>query len=131
MKNINARKVFIVAVALSGVVLNMLYGIKLLTDFFDPQYNVAIREILITGIILEFSWALLLLWVVAYPFAGRHILLFTIVPILSGNILHSISQQMDSPGGYGAILLNTIFGIFYAGLYAVAFLLGKSEQQLM
>jgi hypothetical protein len=129
MKNIKVRKAFIVAVALSGVVLNILYGIKLLTDFFDPQYNGAIREILIAAIILEFSWAFLLLWVAVNPFERRHILLFTIVPILSGNILHSVSQQMDTPGGYGAMVLNTIFGFFYAGLYAAAFFLGKPDKK--
>jgi len=118
-----------VVVALSGAVLNILYAVKLLNDFLDPQYNGAIREILISAIILEFAWAVLLLWLVFKPFERRHILLFTIIPILFGNILHSVSQLMDAPGGYGAILLNTIFGIFYAGLYAVAYFLGKSDDK--
>ena len=129
MKNINSKKVFIVAVALSGVVLNILYGVTLLKEFFDTQYNGAIREVLISSIILEFTWALLLLWVILNPFERRQIFLFTMIPILSGNILHSISQQMDGHGSYVTVIWNTIFGLFYAGLYAVAFFFGKPDKK--
>lgn len=129
MKNIRIRQTYIIVIALSGVILNALYGVSLSRAFFDTQYTSSIREMLISAIILEFSWALLLLWVVFKPFERRHILLFTIIPILFGNILHSISQLMDAPGSYGSIALNTIFGLFYAGLYAVAYFLGKSDDQ--
>jgi hypothetical protein len=129
MKNIRARKTFMVVVALSGAALNILYGVKLLKEFFDPQYNGAIREILISAIILEFAWAVLLLWLVFKPFERRHILLFTIIPILFGNILHGVSQLMDAPGNYGSIFINTIFGLCYAGLYVFAYFLGKSDDK--
>ena len=109
--------------------LNILYGVTLLNEFFDSQYNGAIREILISAIILEFTWALLLLWVVMNPFERKHILLFTMIPIISGNILHSVSQQMDTHGGYDTVIWNTLFGFFYAGLYAVAFFLGKYDKK--
>lgn len=129
MKNIRIRQAFIIAIALSGVVLNILYGINLLREFFDAQYNSAMREILISAIILEFSWAMLLLWLVFKPFERRHILLFTIIPIVFGNILHSVNQLMDTPGNYGSIKSNTIFGLCYAGLYVFAYFLGKSDDK--
>lgn len=127
MENFRIRQAFIIAIALSGVMLNTMYGISLLRAFFDPQYDSAIREIMISAIILEFSWAFMLLWVTFKPFAGRHILLFTVIPVLSGNIMHSYSQQMDAPISYGSILLNTLFGLFYAGLYVVAYYLVKTD----
>jgi len=110
MKSIQARKIIIIIVALSGAILNVTYGMGLLKAFFDPQYNQAIREILISAIILEFGWTALLLWVIFKPFERRHILLFTIIPIFSGNILHSVSQSMDGSGSAGAFVTNTIFG---------------------
>ena len=61
MKNVRIRKAFMIAVAISGVILNAAYGASLLSSFIDPQYNNAVREILISAIILEFSWAALLL----------------------------------------------------------------------
>jgi len=110
MKSIQARKIIIIIVALSGAILNVTYGMGLLKAFFDPQYNQAIREILISAIILEFGWTALLLWVIFKPFERRHILLFTIIPIFFGNILHSVSQSMDGSGSAGAFVTNTIFG---------------------
>ncbi len=129
MKGIRIRKVFIIAVAVSGAILNAAYGINLLRAFFDPQNSNTIREILISALIQELAWAALLLWVVFKPFERRHILLFTIIPILLGNILHSINQFMDTRGGPGSIVLNTLFGLFYSGLYALAFFLGKPEEK--
>jgi len=127
MKNIRIKKAFVTAIALSGVILNAMYGASLLSKFFDPQSESAIREILISAIILEFSWALLLLWVAIKPFAGRHILLFTVIPVLSGNFMHSFSQHIDSTLSYGALVSNSIFGLFYAGLYVVAYHLVKTD----
>ena len=129
MKNVRIRKAFMITVALSGVILNVAYGTGLLSSFIDPQYNSTLRGILISAIILEFSWAALLLWVVFKPFERRPILLFTIIPILSGNIFHSISQHMDGQGDAGSMALNTVFGLLYAGLYAGAYCLGKPDEE--
>ena len=63
------------------------------------------------------------------PFERRHILLFTLIPILSGNLLHSINQHMDGHGGAGSMALNTAFGLLYAGLYALAYYLGKPDEK--
>ncbi|NOY59553.1 MAG: hypothetical protein GXO75_11595 [Calditrichaeota bacterium] len=129
MNNIRIRRIIIIVVALSGAVINAVYGIGLLREFFNPQYNNAIREILISAIVLEFGWTALLVWVVFKPFERRSILLFTIVPILLGNILHSVNQFGHSGGNAGAIALNTIFGLLYSGLYVVAFLVGKPDNK--
>lgn len=114
-------------IALSGAILNAMYGAKLLAEFFNPINTDVIREILISAIILEFAWAALLVWVIFNPFERRHILLFTVFPVLLGNFMHSLNQlmggQTDKQGG---IVLNTIFGLIYAGLYAVAYYMGKS-----
>ncbi len=77
MNNIRIRKNIIVIVALSGTIINAVYGIGLLRAFFNPQYNNTIREILISGIVLEFGWTALLFWVIFKPFERRHILQFT------------------------------------------------------
>jgi len=129
MKNIRIRKSIIMVVAFSGALLNVAYGVGLLRAFFDPQYNNTIREILISAIILEFGWAVLLLWVVFRPFERRHILLFTVIPILFGNILHSINQFMDTRGSPGSIVINTLFGLLYSGLYVVAYFSGKPDKK--
>jgi hypothetical protein len=129
MKNIKIRKSVIIAVALSGAVLNAVYSIDLLSAFFDPQHNNAIREIMISAIVLEIGWITLLVWVIIKPFERRHILLFTIVPILLGNILHGINQFVTHSGKSSAIALNTAFGVLYSGLYVVAFMAGKGEKQ--
>src|SRR3989304_5281213 len=101
MKNNRIRKAIIIAVALSGVILNAAYCIGFIRAFFDPQYNFAIRQILVSAIILEFGWMALLLWVVFKPFEARYILLLTIIPLFFGNILTGINQLMDTPGNLG------------------------------
>jgi hypothetical protein len=128
MQTIGLRKIFIIVVGLSGVIINAAYGTSLLRAFFAPQYNSAIREILISAIVMEFGWAALLAWVVFKPFERRHILLFTLVPVLLGNVLHSVSQFMESHGSAGAMALNTTIGLLYSGLYVVAFLVGKPNR---
>jgi ABC-type enterochelin transport system permease subunit len=129
MKNIRIRKSIIIAVALSGAVLNAVYSIDLLRAFFDPHLNNAIREILISAVVLEIGWVTLLVWVVIKPLERRHILLVTIVPILLGNILHSVNQFGTYNGNASAILLNTSFGLLYSGLYVVAFIVGNGAKQ--
>ncbi len=128
MKNNRIRQAVIIAVALSGAILNAVYCIGFLRAFFDPQYNFAIRQILVSAIILEFGWMALLLWVVLKPFERRAILLFTIIPIFFGNILAGINQLMDTPGNLGAFVINTLVGLVYSGLYVLAYLLGKPAE---
>jgi len=127
MLNIRLRKSVIITVALSGAVINTVYSFDLLRTFFGPHYNNAIKEIMISAAVLEIGWITLLIWVVIKPFERRHILLFTIMPILLGNILHSINQFGTPGGSLSQIALNTVFGLFYSGLYVVAFRLGKDE----
>ena len=88
MKNPKIRKSIIIAVAFSGAVINAVYCIDLSRAFFDPHLNNAIREIVISAVVLEIGWITFLVWLIIKPFERRHILLFTIVPILLGNILH-------------------------------------------
>ena len=130
MKNIGLRKLVITAVALSGACINAVYSVDLLRAFFDPHHNNAIREIMISAVVLEIGWITLLVWMIIKPFQRRHILLFTIVPILLGNILHGINQFWTPGGNSSAIALNTVFGLFYSGLYVVAFRLGNGENNL-
>lgn len=127
MKNLRIRKTFIISVTISGIVLNLVYSSALLRSFFNPQYSSAIREILISAIVLEFGWAAQLVWTIFQPFERCHVLLFTIIPIFFGNILHSINQFGDHSAGLGPVFLNTLIGLLYSGLYYAAYLAGKSE----
>lgn len=127
MKNLNRRKAFIMGVAISGIVINLVYGSALLRSFFNPHYSSAIREILISAIVLEFGWTALLIWVIFKPVERCPILLFTIIPILLGNIFHSANQFGDHSAGFGSIFLNTLIGFLYSGLHYGAYLSGKSE----
>jgi hypothetical protein len=127
MKNNRIRKSFIITVALSGAVINTVYSFGILRAFFDPRYNNAIREIMISAAVLEIGWIALLVWVVIKPFERRQILLFTIIPILLGNILHSVNQFETLSENTSAILLNTAFGLLYSGLYVVAFIVGRER----
>lgn len=129
MKKNRIRKSVIIGVALSGVLTNAVYSVDLFRAFFDPYYNNAIREIIISAVVLEIGWIALLVWVIIKPFERRHILLITIVPILLGNILHSVSQFGTHSGNSSAILISTAFGLFYSGLYVVAFIVGKGAKQ--
>ena len=130
MKKYGCRKLLIITVALSGAIINAFYTVDIVGSIFSSQYNSAIKEIMISAAVLGIGWITLLLWVVLNPFERRHILLFTIVPILSGNILHGVNQFGTHSENLMAIALNTFFGILYSGLYIVAFLAGK-EKNLM
>jgi hypothetical protein len=129
MNNTIIRKSVIIAVALSGVFINTVYSFNILKAFFDPLYDNAVREIMISAVVLEIGWISLLCWVIVKPFQGRHILLFTIVPVLLGNILHSVSQFMAHSGNASAITLNVTSGLLYSGFYVVAFMVGKGESK--
>ncbi|MBC8485642.1 MAG: hypothetical protein ISS28_00600 [Candidatus Cloacimonetes bacterium] len=128
MNNIRIRKIIIVIAALSGTIINAIYGIGLLRVFFNPQYNNTIREILISAIVLEFGWFALLVWVVFKPFERRNILLFTIIPIFFGNILTGINQLMNTSVNMGHFVKNTLFGFLYSGLFFLAYILGKPAE---
>ena len=125
MKYIGIRKSFIIAVACSGAVLNLAYSIDILRAFLNLQHSTSVREIMISAIVLEIGWATLLVWVVLRPFEKYPILLFTIAPILFGNLLHSFNQLGADNANSSAILVNTVFGLFYSGLYVLAFIVGK------
>jgi hypothetical protein len=118
-------KACIACVALSGVAINIAYGVELLKALFDPQFNNTVREILISAIALEFGWAALLLWVIGKPCERRHILLFTAIPMIIGNLLHSINQAVNTDIEMTRNAINMAGGLFIAGLFVVAFFLGK------
>ena len=119
------RKAYIGCVALSGVTINIVYGVELLKAFFDPQFNNPVREILISAIALEFGWAALLLWVIGSPCERRYIFLFTAIPMIIGNLLHSINQSVNTDIEISGNVMNLAGGFFIAGLFVFAFLLGK------
>ena len=100
-----------------GLSLTLPNCIGFIRAFFDLQYNFAVREILVSAIILEFGWMALLFWVILKPFETRYILLFTIIPTFFGNILTGIKQLMDTLGNLGAFVTNMAFGLLYLGLY--------------
>ncbi len=131
MKKLRIRKLIIITVALSGVAINAVYSVDLINAFFNPNYNNAIREIVISAIVLEIGWIGLLISVISKPFERRHILLLTIVPILLGNILHGVNQFEIHNGNPNAIALNTVFGLLYAGLYCMAFRLGRGKETML
>ena len=125
MINTKIRETIIRFIALIGVVINAVYGIGLLRDFLNPQYTNTIREILISAIALEFGWVIILLWVIFKPFERRHLLIFTAISMIIGNILYCMDQFIYSHGGMGAIALNLIGGLVFTGLFVFAFFLGK------
>ena len=124
MRSNRIRKGIIITVTLIGVVINCVYGIGLLKELFVQQHN-EIREVLISAIALEFGWAAMLIWVIFKPFKRRHILLFTSIPMMLGNILHSINQAIYFNADAGSIALNIIAGLFIAQLFVLAFFIGK------
>jgi hypothetical protein len=127
MTNYKFRKSLLIAIALSGAVINAFYTIDIVGSIFSSQYNNAIKEIMISAAALEIGWITLLVWMILNPFERRHIILFTIIPILLGNILHGVNQLMTNSENLMAIALNTFFGLFYSGLYIVAFMAGKKD----
>lgn len=77
MKDERIRKAIVIGVALIGAALNGYYGIQLFKAFLAPQTDFAVRQILVSAIVLEFGWMALLIWVVFKTFEKRDILLFT------------------------------------------------------
>jgi len=124
--NIKTRKYFIIFVALSGVVINLVYGIELLHEFYSSSED-TIKEILISAIVLEFAWGLLLIWMILNPFKRKDIMLLSIVPILMGNILHNINLVLFQQGNIMDGIVNFLFGFLYAVLYLFAYKVGKVD----
>lgn len=122
------RRAYIICVVLCGVSINTAYGVELLKEFFDPQFKNTVREILISAIALEFGWAALLLSVVGQPCERRHIVLFTAIPIIIGNLLHGINQYVFSDGRTDEISVNLVIGAIVAGFFVLAFLLGNPKE---
>lgn len=120
------KKIIIRAVATSGIIVNVVYGAGLLNTFFTPNLANTTREILISAIALEFGWAALLGWVFFNPCTRCHILLFTSIPILLSNILHSTNQFINFHKSIGMVALNISGGIVYSALFITAYFLGKS-----
>jgi hypothetical protein len=126
MKGIHVKKFIIITVALSGVIINVAYGLSLLNAFFSLKCDNAIREIIISGIALEFGWVALLSWMIFKPVERRFILLFSVIPLLLANILQSTNQCIYLHKSPSMIALNIGIGVLYAGLYVGAYFLGES-----
>lgn len=125
-----ARKISILCVILLGAGLNIFYGFELVKEFFDLQLNAQIREILISAIALEFGWAALLLWVLGDHRARRHVVLLTAIPMIIGNLFHSINQFLFAAGTPMEIAVNLFFGSAVAGLFVLAFVFSKPVRTL-
>jgi predicted MFS family arabinose efflux permease len=119
------KKIIIIVVALSGVIINTLYGIGLLKDLFPAHYNNEINGFLISGIALNFGWAALLGWMIFKPFERRHILLLTIIPMLLANILQSANNYINLHTSVVIIALNIGVGFLYSALWIGAYFLAK------
>jgi hypothetical protein len=119
------RKAYTILIILIGVTINVVYAIELLGELFAPQTTNSVHEILISAITLQFGWAAMLFWVAFDPFERRHILLFTALPMVIGNLLFSINQFVNTDVEITEIVLNLTVGIFVAGMFVLAFFLGN------
>ena len=122
------RKIIIIGVTLLGIIINSVYGIDLLIKFFDSQISNTLRDVLISAIALEIGWAALLIWAIFKPLERRHVLLFTAIPMMLGNLLHSNNQSMYIDNSAGAIALNLVIGFVFAGVFVFAFFVGKPKK---
>ena len=125
MNNIRFRKLFIIQITFLGIVINVYYGIELLKLFITPFFSPEMREILISTIALEFGWAVLLSWALFNPFSRRQLLLITAFPLIISNILHNIHQYFYINSSLYSIAHNFTMGIMIAGLFVLAYFLGK------
>lgn len=121
------KKSFVIIVALSGALLNLVYGIDLWKALLFPYENPAVQEFMIGAVALNLGWIAVFLWLMFKPAEGRPIYLLAIVPILAGNVLHSLIHYEPSSGMAFSIVLNTMFGLLYAALYVIAFHLGTEQ----
>lgn len=122
------KPLFIIFITLTGVIINSAYGAGLLYEFCDPQTNDAFREVIISAIALEFGWAALLLWALMSPIERRHVLLFTAIPMVTGNVLHSTLQMLKSDSSGTIVTANSLAGLLIAGLFVLAYFIAKSAE---
>jgi len=128
MPNHFFRKACIIFIVFVGIAINIVYGIELLDELYAPQTTDTVREILISAITLQFGWAAMLLWVAFSPFERRHIILFTALTMVSGNLLYSIDQSIHTEAKVAEIALNLVIGIFIAALFVLAFFLSRPNR---
>ncbi|MBD3377466.1 hypothetical protein GF406_20730 [candidate division KSB1 bacterium] len=120
------KPLYIILITLIGVIINSVYGAGLLYEFFDPQSNDAFREVIISAIALEFGWAALLLWALLSPIERRHVLLFTAIPMVTGNVLCSMLQALKTDSSGAIVTVNSLAGLAFAGLFILAYFSAKS-----
>ncbi len=119
------RRGFVFIIMLAGVMINSVYGVSLLSRYVMMKKTGEFREILISGISLEFAWAALLLWALFRPFERRYVLIFTAMAMLTANILHSLDQFFVSDAGICSAALNLIIGMTISALFVIAFFIAK------
>jgi len=124
------RKASVFCVVLFGASINIFYGLELVKEFFDLQLNDRVREILISAIALEFGWAALLLWVLGDPYARRHVVLLTALPMIIGNLLQSSNQALFLGSTPVEIAVNLLLGSAVAGLFVLAFIFSEPARLL-
>ena len=125
MNRARMAKLAVTGVALSGMLLNGLYGIQLTRTLADPTISAGMRDVAISAIALEFSWAVLLGWAALRPIERRDVILVTVLPILLGNVLHTAFQLAGHEASPVAAAINIAVGLVYAGLYVAAYLMAK------
>lgn len=119
-------KKMLIAVGLSGILVNLMYGVGLLKAFFLLPCDNVTKEFIISGIALEFGWIALLVWMIFKPVERRYLLLFTAIPMMLGNILHSVHQFVNLHSSIGAVVLNLGVGLLYTGVFVGAYFLAES-----
>ena len=123
------QKRLIQAMALAGIALNFIYGAGLLYSFFSLRFSNEIKEILISAIALEFGWAALLTRAVVRPLESRHLLFFTGISMMFGNLLLSIHQWLHLGNSTGAIATHLLLGTVVAGLFVLTCFISQPLRQ--
>lgn len=125
MKNRQLCKIFIIITALTGIIINLIYGFDLLRQFFAEPIDTNVQEILISAISLEIGWTILLILVVIKPFEMHFLLLYTAIPMILGNILHNIALVKYTDTAISSIMLNFIAVLLFAQFFILAYFLGE------
>ncbi len=130
MTSTQTRRLFVRATLFIGVLITAGYGTEMLVQFITTPFSVEIKEILISGISLEFAWTTLLLWALFKPFDRRHVLLFTAIAMLATNSLYSFNQMLFSGSSIGTVALNLTAGMVFSGLFVLAFVLARPKSMI-
>jgi len=128
MPGLSGRKLFVAGMALCGAAVNGLYCLGLFKAYLDPNSTEAVREIIISALAPSLGWCTLLVWAALKPFERRHILLFAIVPMVTGNLLHSLRLGQDPGGSVAGLALNASGGLIFVVLFAAAFALSATRR---